>query len=97
MTKEQLLEKVKSELPETSGVYIMKNVATEVIYVGKAKNLKRRVKSYFDETPKSQKTYALVSNIDHFEYILTICNRGYLSLKSIFKYGKLLSSFSKIL
>ena len=36
MTREQLLEKVKNELPETSGVYIMKNVANEVIYVGKA-------------------------------------------------------------
>ena len=66
MTREQLLEKVKKELPETSGVYIMKNVMAEVIYVGKAKSLKRRVKSYFDDTPKTQKTYALVSNIDHF-------------------------------
>jgi len=71
MTRQQLLERVKNELPETSGVYIMKNIDDEVIYVGKAKALKRRVKSYFDETPKTQKTYALVSNIDHFDYILT--------------------------
>lgn len=71
MTREELLNKVKTELPETSGVYIMKNKDDEVIYVGKAKVLKRRVKSYFDNTPKTQKTYALLSNIDHFEYILT--------------------------
>lgn len=71
MTREELLEKVKTQLPESPGVYIMKNVDDEVIYVGKAKILKRRVKSYFDNTPKTQKTYALVSNIDHFEYILT--------------------------
>ena len=71
MTREELLEKVKTQLPEKPGVYIMKNVDDEVIYVGKAKALKRRVKSYFDNTPKTEKTYALVSNIDHFEYILT--------------------------
>ena len=71
MTREELLNKVKNELPETSGVYIMKNKEDEVIYVGKAKVLKRRVKSYFDNTPKTQKTYALLSNIDYFEYILT--------------------------
>ena len=71
MNREELLNKVKTELPEQPGVYIMKNEGDEVIYVGKAKSLKRRVKSYFDNTPKTQKTYALVSNIDHFEYILT--------------------------
>ena len=71
MNREELLNKVKTELPESPGVYIMKNDGDEVIYVGKAKSLKRRVKSYFDNTPKTQKTYALVSNIDHFEYILT--------------------------
>ena len=71
MNREELLNRVKTELPESPGVYIMKNEGEEVIYVGKAKSLKRRVKSYFDNTPKTQKTYALVSNIDHFDYILT--------------------------
>lgn len=71
MNREELLSKVKTELPDSPGVYIMKNAGDEVVYVGKAKALKRRVKSYFDTTPKTQKTYALVSNIDHFEYILT--------------------------
>lgn len=82
MTRKELLEKVKNELPETSGVYIMKDVNGEVIYVGKAKILRRRVKSYFDDTPKTQKTYALVSNIDHFEYILTNSELDAFSLES---------------
>lgn len=82
MTRKELLEKVKNELPETSGVYIMKDVNDEVIYVGKAKILRRRVKSYFDDTPKTQKTYALVSNIDHFEYILTNSELDAFSLES---------------
>ena len=71
MTQEELLLKVKNELPDSPGVYIMKNIDDEVIYVGKAKSLKKRVKSYFDVSPKRAKTYALVSNIDHFDYILT--------------------------
>lgn len=71
MTREELLLKVKNELPASPGVYIMKNLEGEVIYVGKAKALSRRVKSYFDNTPKTPKTYALVSNIHHFDYILT--------------------------
>ena len=48
MTREELLNRVKTEVPETSGVYIMKDAADEVIYVGKAKVLRRRMKSYFD-------------------------------------------------
>lgn len=71
MNQAELLNRVKTELPESPGVYIMKNIDDEVIYVGKAKALKRRVKSYFDASPKRPKTYALVSNIDHFDYILT--------------------------
>ena len=63
MNREELLNRVKTELPELPGVYIMKNAEDEVVYVGKAKSLKKRVKSYFDATPKTQKTYALVSNI----------------------------------
>ncbi len=71
MNQAELLNKVKTELPDNPGVYIMKNIDGEVIYVGKAKSLKKRVKSYFDASPKRPKTYALVSNIDHFDYILT--------------------------
>jgi len=71
MDRDELLNRVKTEVPETSGVYIMKDVFGEIIYVGKAKILRRRLKSYFDATEKTTKTYALVSNIDTFDYIIT--------------------------
>lgn len=82
MTREELLNKVKNELPLSSGVYIMKNIDDEVIYVGKAKTLKTRVKSYFDNSQKTQKTYVLVEKIHHFDYILTNSELDAFSLES---------------
>lgn len=70
MNREELRNKVR-QLPKSSGVYIMKDDQGEIIYVGKAKNLPSRVKSYFDDSPKTHKTYSLVSNIFDFDYILT--------------------------
>ena len=81
MTREELRNKVKT-LPAQSGVYIMKDDKGSIIYVGKAKILRNRVKSYFDDSPKTQKTYALVSNIDNFEYILTQNELDAFSLES---------------
>jgi len=64
-------EKVK-EFPTQSGVYLMKNLADKIIYVGKAKNLRARVRSYFlDSKDHSPKTRVLVSHIQEVEYILT--------------------------
>ncbi len=57
-------------IPEKPGCYLMKNKDNIVIYVGKAKNLKRRVNSYFNKS-HTGKTKALVSNITDFEYIIT--------------------------
>ena len=57
-------------IPEKPGCYLMKNKDNIVIYVGKAKNLKRRVNSYFNKI-HTGKTKALVSNITDFEYIIT--------------------------
>ena len=57
-------------LPENPGVYMMKNIDDTVIYVGKAKNLKRRVNSYFLPN-RDAKTSALVAKIDHIDYIIT--------------------------
>lgn len=60
------------KMPETPGVYLMHDKRDDVIYVGKAVNLKRRVSSYFREsTKKSLKIQSMVSNIKRFEYILT--------------------------
>lgn len=60
------------KMPDTPGVYLMHDSRDDVIYVGKAINLKRRVSSYFREsTKKSLKIQSMVSNIKRFEYILT--------------------------
>ena len=59
-------------LPELPGCYIYYNTDNEIIYVGKAKVLKRRVKSYFNRKHHdSVKVDVLVSQIDHMEYIIT--------------------------
>lgn len=66
-----LKEKLKT-LPQSSGVYLMKDKNNNIIYVGKAKILKRRVNQYFDNSHnKNLKTQLLVSNICDFEYIVT--------------------------
>lgn len=64
-------EKVK-DFPQTPGVYLMKNAGEKIIYVGKAKNLRARVRSYFqDSKDHSPKTRFLVRQIHHIDYILT--------------------------
>lgn len=81
MVSEKIKEKVKL-LPASPGVYIMYDKTGKVIYVGKAKKLKNRVKTYFDSSAKTQKTYALVSNVEDFEYILTNSEQDAFSLES---------------
>lgn len=59
------------KLPDKPGVYIMKNELDEIIYVGKAKSLKKRVRQYFGSYGKSSKKVAnMVSKIHDFEYII---------------------------
>lgn len=59
-------------LPDKPGVYIMKNSLGEVIYVGKAKVLKNRVRQYFQNSKNhTEKVRAMVKNIAEFEYIIT--------------------------
>ncbi|OPF51015.1 excinuclease ABC subunit C [Clostridium baratii] len=59
-------------LPEKPGVYLMKNSLGEIIYVGKAKILKNRVRQYFRNSKNhSEKVRAMVKNIAEFEYIVT--------------------------
>ncbi|MCI6609526.1 MAG: excinuclease ABC subunit UvrC [Ezakiella sp.] len=64
------IEEELKKLPAKPGVYIMKDENENVIYVGKAKNLKNRVRSYFNNSTKSAKVEALVKNIKSFEYII---------------------------
>ena len=58
------------KLPDSPGVYIMHDKADNIIYVGKAINLKRRVSSYFQTRPRSPKIEKMISLIDRFEYIM---------------------------
>lgn len=61
----------REEIPESSGVYLMKDKNNNIIYIGKAKNLKNRVNSYFVGT-HDLKTTSLLKNINDIEYFL--CN-----------------------
>lgn len=67
--KEEIKDKIKL-IPEEPGCYLMKDKNNTIIYVGKAKNLKRRVSSYFVGAHNA-KTTLLVSEIVDFEYIIT--------------------------
>lgn len=66
----EINEKLKT-LPDKSGVYIMKNIHGDIIYVGKAKNLKNRVRSYFKSHKHTPKVASMLENVDSFEYIIT--------------------------
>ena len=67
---EQLKETIKL-VPTQPGCYIYYNKDNEIIYVGKAKNLKRRVYSYFHKQHDSVKVTVMVSQIERMEYIIT--------------------------
>ena len=67
---EMLLETIKL-VPTQPGCYLYYDKNGEIIYVGKAKNLKRRVYSYFHKQHESPKTNILVSQIEKLEYIIT--------------------------
>ncbi len=71
MTKYKDLLHKANTLPKQPGCYLMKNSRDEIIYVGKAKNLKQRVKTYFDQSKKFIKTEHLVKNTKDFEFIIT--------------------------
>lgn len=69
---ETIKEKL-SVLPSKPGCYLMKNKTGTIIYVGKAKVLRNRVRSYFIGSHDT-KTQRLVSQIDDFDYIITSSN-----------------------
>lgn len=69
-------------LPTNPGVYVMLGADGEIIYVGKAKNLKNRVTQYFYDNVKTEKVMAMVSNIADFYYIITQSEADALSLEN---------------
>ena len=76
--------KVKSpdNLPNKPGVYIMRDASDTIIYIGKAKNLVKRVKSYFREKLDRPKTQILMSHFDSLEYIVTNSEKEALILEA---------------
>lgn len=66
------LHEKTSKLTTAPGVYIMKDKNNNIIYIGKAKNLHRRVSSYFRENPNhTPKVSAMVSNVNDYDFIVT--------------------------
>ena len=74
-------EKLKL-LPDSSGVYIMLDCYGNVIYVGKARVLKNRVRQYFHSAPKPEKVMRMVENIADFNYIITATEIDALALEN---------------
>ncbi len=77
----ELKEKI-SILPDTPGCYMYYDAAGTVIYVGKAKNLKRRVSSYFNRTHENIRTMLLVKNIADMKYIVVPTEQDALNLEN---------------
>ena len=65
------LKQKLSQLPNNPGCYIFKNSKNQIIYIGKAKELKKRVSSYFSNKNHDPKTKALVENIKDIDFIVT--------------------------
>ncbi|MBS4761355.1 excinuclease ABC subunit UvrC [Carnobacteriaceae bacterium zg-ZUI252] len=80
MLQRELIEQKLKLLPDLPGCYLMKDSNGEILYVGKAKNLKNRVRSYFKQAHNG-KTQKLVSQIADFETIITNTNKESLLLE----------------
>ena len=76
------IEEELKKLPNKPGVYVMKDKNGEIIYIGKAKNLKNRVSQYFRSSPKPSKVQAMVDHIDDFEYFIAVSELDALGLES---------------
>lgn len=75
------LETKIAMLPESPGCYLMKDAEGTIIYVGKAVNLKNRVRSYFRDTEHTPKVAAMIANIDDFDILLCDSNLEALCLE----------------
>jgi len=64
-----------SAFPSSPGVYLMRDGAGKIIYIGKAKNLKNRVGSYFKNKNNDYKTFYLLKTLKHIDYILAVSER----------------------
>lgn len=65
------IEENLAKLPITPGVYLMKDIYENIIYIGKAINLRNRVRQYFNKQDKINRISSMISQINSFEYIIT--------------------------
>ncbi len=82
MNEEHFLKEQVNKLPDSPGVYKYLDQDNKIIYVGKAKNLKKRVTSYFNKNQQSYKTVKLVSQIANIEYVVVKTERDALLLEN---------------
>jgi excinuclease ABC subunit C len=71
---EASFEKIRSQVkafPDSSGVYIFRSLSMDILYVGKATSLKKRVSSYFPAAKKNYKVHSLLSEADQIEFVVT--------------------------
>ncbi|MDO5028629.1 MAG: excinuclease ABC subunit UvrC [Bacillota bacterium] len=64
------IQEALKKAPTQPGVYIMKDIVGDIIYVGKAKNLRNRLRQYFQNTLTNKKVSAMVDHVEEFEYII---------------------------
>ena len=83
MTRIERLRDKANSLPESPGVYIMKNADGDIIYVGKSKKLKNRVTTYFTGNNHSPKTARMVSLVYDFDYIVCATEIEALALENV--------------
>jgi len=76
------MNKIYNLLPETPGVYLMRDYSGEILYIGKARNLKKRVSSYFTKSVSDPRITALISSIKTVDYIIAKSERDALLLEN---------------
>jgi len=77
-----MLEEKLKNIPKSSGCYLFKDKKGQIIYVGKAKHLPNRVKSYFSNKNHSSKTKLLVENIIDVDFLTTLDENSAISLEN---------------
>ena len=77
-----MLEKKLKNIPKSSGCYLFKDKKGQIIYIGKAKHLPNRVKSYFSNKNHSDKTKLLVENVSDVDFLTTLDENSALTLEN---------------
>lgn len=80
--KSEKIQQLLENLPHLPGIYKYYNKAGTLIYVGKAKDLRKRVASYFTKEPENRKTFNLIKNIDHVGYTIVNTEQDALLLEN---------------